>query len=124
MLTSCQRLMTVHDIVDDVVANFLDFALYYQNNKFGIPLSTQMSRSDLPINLYASAYADVLNFVTEVRERTKTNFEPTQFGVDFYFARNGGLTGFWDKPEIYGEHANLLQKLAENYPPFIIDFNE
>jgi hypothetical protein len=116
--------MTVHDIVDEVVNSFVDFALYYQNNQYGVPLSTQMSRYELPVHLLASAYADVLNFATTVRQLTKTNFEPSQLGVDFYFARNGGLTGFWDKPEIYGKYANVLQELAEKYSPFIIEINE
>jgi hypothetical protein len=56
-----------------------------------------------------------------VRKLTQQNFEPSQLGVDFYFARNRGLTGFWDKGEIYGAHANLLQEIAENFDPFYIE---
>jgi hypothetical protein len=116
--------MTVHDSVDEIVSAFLDFALYYQNNQFGVPLCNQYYRHELPQKLIASAYADVLNFASEVRKRTRKNFDPAQLGVDFYFARNEGLTGFWDKTKIYGEYAQLLQEIAEKYPPFIIDFNE
>jgi len=124
MLATHQKIMTVHDSVDEIVSAFLDFALYYQNNQFGVPLCTQYYRHKLPQKLIASAYADILNFASEVRKRTRKNFDPVQLGVDFYFARNGGLTGFWDKPKIYGEHAMLLQEIAEKYQPFYIEINE
>jgi len=37
-------------------------------------------------------------------------------GHDFWLTRNGHGTGFWDKPEIYGEeNAKLLTVAAKNY---------
>jgi len=39
-----------------------------------------------------------------------------QAGHDFWLTRNGHGTGFWDKPEIYGEHnAKRFTKIAESF---------
>jgi K+ transporter len=121
MLASYQRPMTVHHYVDEVVDSFLQFALYYQNNQDGVPLSLLMSIQDIPKQVKSNVYAEVLDFCTTVREKTQKMFNPDQLGVDFYFARNNSATGFWDKPDIYGEYANILETLAKQYQPFIID---
>ena len=40
----------------------------------------------------------------------------TQAGHDFWLNRNGHGTGFWDRPEIYGEEkAEELSTLAETF---------
>tara|TARA_R110002072_G_scaffold69456_1_gene168264 strand:- start:44 stop:388 length:345 start_codon:yes stop_codon:yes gene_type:complete len=39
-----------------------------------------------------------------------------QAGRDFWFTRNGHGVGFWDRPEIYGDHyAETFTKIAETY---------
>jgi hypothetical protein len=39
-----------------------------------------------------------------------------QAAHDFWLTRNGHGTGFWDRPEIYGEHhAKRFTELAESY---------
>ena len=121
MLASYQKPITVHSFIDEVVDCFLQFALYYQNDDNGIPLSATTSLKDLPETLFASVYAEIVEFCTTVREQTQQDFEPAQLGVDFYFARNDSVTGFWDKPEIYGKYTDFLQSLAEKYAPFKID---
>lgn len=122
MLASYQRPMTVHPYVDEVVECFLQFALYYQNDHNGVSLSATTTINDLSETLKAFVYAEIVDFCALVREKTQRDFDPAQLGVDFYFARNNSITGFWDKPDIYGEHGDLLQNLAENYTPFIIDY--
>lgn len=117
MLANYQRPLTVHSTVDETVSAFLDFALYYQNDENGVPLCVTKTKADLPIDLITQIYAEVLDFCVRVREVTKRNFQPDQLGVDFYFVRNRSATGFWDKPDIYGIHANQLQEIAETYSP-------
>lgn len=42
----------------------------------------------------------------------------TQAGHDVWLTRNGHGSGFWDRPEIYGEEkAQELTKLAESFGP-------
>ena len=39
-----------------------------------------------------------------------------QAGHDFWLTRNGHGAGFWDRPEIYGDHyAETFTKIAETY---------
>ena len=39
-----------------------------------------------------------------------------QAGHDFWLTRNGHGTGFWDSPEIYGEHnAKRFTKVSESF---------
>jgi hypothetical protein len=56
----------------------------------------------------------------------KGKFE--QAGHDFYLNRNGHGTGFWDKPEIYGEEiCQVLDKLSKDFGEvyvYISDDNE
>jgi len=41
------------------------------------------------------------------------DLDPEQLGHDLWFTRNGHGTGFWDRPEIYGEeNATLFTRLA------------
>lgn len=122
MLTTYQQPITVHPFIDEVVECFLQFALYYQNDKNGIPLSITVEIADLSEDIKAKVYADVVDFCMKVRERTQQNFDPAQFGIDFYFARNSLITGFWDKPDIYGEYTEYLQTLSQQYQPFTINY--
>jgi hypothetical protein len=46
-----------------------------------------------------------------------------QAAHDFWFTRNGHGTGFWDKPEIYGDayaetFTNIAQACGEAYPVY------
>lgn len=39
-----------------------------------------------------------------------------QAGHDFWFTRNGHGTGFWDRPEVYGEHfAESFTEKAQSF---------
>lgn len=40
-------------------------------------------------------------------------FDPAQIGHDLWLTRNGHGTGFWDRPEVYGEeNARILSLMA------------
>jgi len=50
-------------------------------------------------------------------------YDPVKVGHDLWFTRNGHGTGFWDRPEIYGEeNARILTLMAramgEHYANF------
>ena len=39
-----------------------------------------------------------------------------QAGHDFWLTRNGHGTGFWDRPEVYGDtYAEMFSKIAETF---------
>jgi hypothetical protein len=39
-----------------------------------------------------------------------------QAGHDFWLTRNGHGTGYWDRPEVYGEHyASMFTECAESF---------
>ena len=51
-----------------------------------------------------------------------------QAGHDFYLTRNGHGSGFWDKPEIYGEkYSKILTEISKNFgeaSPYVSDDGE
>jgi hypothetical protein len=42
-------------------------------------------------------------------------------GHDFWYNRNGHGTGFWDKPELYGEHADALSEASHQAGEYNIE---
>jgi hypothetical protein len=71
-----------------------------------------------------AATADCMSFLNRAGEHgsaylasdfaNSIGFE--QVGHDFWLTRQGHGAGFWDRPEIYGEHqADGLAKLARHY---------
>lgn len=57
---------------------------------------------------------DCAIFWTAAKERIGTRVE--QAGHDFWLTRNGHGTGFWDRPEVYGEEdADWLSELAKAF---------
>ena len=48
-----------------------------------------------------------------------------QAGHDFWFSRNGHGTGFWDRPEVYGEYlCEMLNERAVGYGQVYAIFDE
>jgi hypothetical protein len=39
----------------------------------------------------------------------------TQAGHDFWLTRNGHGSGFWDRAEIWGEHAETLSEISRSF---------
>ena len=40
------------------------------------------------------------------------DYPAAQVGHDLWLTRNGHGAGFWDRPEVYGQHANLFTGMA------------
>ena len=54
---------------------------------------------------------------------SKTDANLKQLGHDLWLTRNGHGTGFWDRPEIYGEaNADLFSRLARAMGEHDADF--
>jgi len=39
----------------------------------------------------------------------------TQAGHDFWLTRNGHGTGFWDRPEIYGDYSDKFTEISHSF---------
>lgn len=72
------------------------------------------------------AWQSCHNFCYAVKalEIDYTQFDPNQLGHDLWLTRNGHGTGFWDRPELYGEaNSKIFSALAkaqgEHYSDFI-----
>ena len=76
-------------------------------------LEDHCSPADISGELMDKMIDDCSKFLSEA------NLDPSlyaQAGHDFWLTRNGHGTGFWDKPEIYGEErAEALSTLAETF---------
>ena len=71
---------------------------------------------DLTPAFEAAAYDACANFenacnLLEIDLRTLYP-DPTQLGHDLWFTRNGHGVGFWDRPKVYGEHADIFTGMA------------
>lgn len=64
------------------------------------------------------AYSDCRNFLWAIGEYNPVDgfddLDPKQLGHDLWLTRNGHGTGFWGRPEIYGEaNAVLFTRLSK-----------
>ena len=61
---------------------------------------------------------DCLKFLEKAQDLIPNN-QWEQAGHDFWLTRNGHGTGFWDRPEIYGEeNAKKLTEISESFGNF------
>lgn len=75
------------------------------------------------------AYIDCRNFLAAIGGNNPVDgfddLDPEQLGHDLWLTRNGHGTGFWDRPEIYGEaNATLFTRLAKAMGEHYADFLE
>lgn len=72
---------------------------------------------DLPVWIFLDARKECREFLDKaIASRLLDgahSFE--QVGHDFWLTRNHHGVGFWDRPEIYGEHKDTLTELAEGF---------
>jgi hypothetical protein len=54
------------------------------------------------------AWTDCRNFYSAISVEIKWEIPLKQAGHDFWLTRNGHGTGFWDRPEIYGEDRSRI----------------
>ena len=105
-------------IIDTMTAAYLE-AIYFTETG-----DTDQPDSDAEVDplTRAQAYLDCRSFLWAIgacgggEEPVEgvDKLNPTQLGHDLWLTRNGHGTGFWDRPEIYGEqNALLFTRLAK-----------
>lgn len=96
--------------IDQIVNGYLEAVVFTEQH------------SDMPENLgleLAESFVwEVRRDVCRLLSAMKTaglSFpgEERQLGIDLWFTRNGHGTGFWDRPEVYGEHKDALTAFAK-----------
>ena len=75
------------------------------------------------------AYIDCRSFLAAIGGNNPVDgfddLDPEQLGHDLWLTRNGHGTGFWDRPEVYGEaNATLFTRLAKAMGEHYADFLE
>ena len=92
---------------------YIQAALWSSSDDNDTPLNETYNAGDISGDLMDKMIQDCCAFFTE--SKLPANMI-SQAGHDFWLTRNGHGTGFWDKPEIYGEaRAQELSKLAEKF---------
>ena len=77
---------------------------------------------DFDISFERESLIDCLAFYSRI-ECFISDDQIVQSGHDFWFTRQGHGVGFWDRPEIYGEHlakkfTTQAESFGEAYPVF------
>ncbi len=81
----------------------------------GAPLDDNYGPEDIEASALESAIEDCRDFQKE-NAHDLEGIDPSQAGHDFWLTRNGHGTGFWDRPEVYGEQrAKHLTAMAKGY---------
>ncbi len=112
--------------------NLKDFIVGYVNCLYWLEDSGERKSDEkLSTESFINCVLECTEFLNRafeyIIEETETNVDLRLFngipedrfkqaGHDFYLTRNGHGTGFWDKPEIYGETgAEVLTKICKNF---------
>jgi len=71
--------------------------------------------AELDVTFERESIIDCLAFYSRI-ECFLSNDDVGQAGHDFWLTRNGHGTGFWDRPEIYGDYRALkFTEIAKSY---------
>lgn len=79
--------------------------------EFGVPDGADL---DIDSSSERQMRADCTVFINETYPWIRHNMDLA--GHDFYMTRMGHGVGFWDREEIWGEHADELSRIAQNFP--------
>lgn len=92
---------------------YITAALWSSDDIFGMPLDMNYTAGDISGEATDKMIEDCAAFLAKAD--IPDNLLP-QAGHDFWLTRNGHGSGFWDRPEIYGEEkAQELSALAETF---------
>lgn len=109
-----------------MVAAYLEAIYFTETGDNDQPPST----AELTPLTKCQAYIDCRNFLWAIGGNDPVDgfydLDPEQLGHDLWLTRNGHGTGFWDRPEIYGEaNARLFTRLSravgEHYADFLAE---
>ena len=92
---------------------YINAALWSSTDDNGTPFDETYTAKDFYADVTCQMIEDCAAFLAKAD--IPDNLLP-QAGHDFWLTRNGHGTGFWDRPEIYGEEkAQELSALAETF---------
>lgn len=100
---------------EDFIKAYVHAALWYSSDDSDTPLYENHKAEELPRETLVAMKTDCSAFL----EASDIPIELwSMAGHDFWLTRNGHGSGFWDRPEIYGEEkAQELTALAETFGP-------
>lgn len=94
---------------------YIAAALWSSSDDNDIPMNEIYGAGDLSGDLMAQMIDDCAAFLARAGLHAD---DMAQAGHDFWLTRNGHGTGFWDRPEVYGDEKGLeLTALAESFGP-------
>lgn len=94
---------------------YITAALWSSSDDNDIPLDQAYTAGDISGDLMDKMIEDCAAFLAKAEI---PNHLLLQAGHDFWLTRNGHGSGFWDRPEVYGEEkAQELSVLAESFGP-------
>ena len=106
--------------IETFVLRYLEAILFGELEDFeeGRPLDENFTIFDFSGDAREKAYADCEEFLARASIRgfdiLSWNYDKAeQAAFDFYFSRQGHGTGFFDRPDLYGEDRQALQEIAE-----------
>lgn len=92
---------------------YITAALWSSTDENDTPLDQAYTTGDISGDLMDKMIEECAAFLTKAE--VPDNLLP-QAGHDFWLTRNGHGSGFWDRPEIYGEEKSQeLTALAETF---------
>lgn len=106
--------------IETFVLRYLEAILFGELEDFeeGRPLDENFTIFDFSEDAREKARADCEEFLARASIRgfdiLSWNYDKAeQAAFDFYFSRQGHGTGFFDRPDLYGEDRQALQEIAE-----------
>lgn len=100
-----------------MLSHYLKCALWSSNDEDGVSLDSEQYKTyELDDYIRLSSVKDILKFMSKAQNYLNDKATLDQVGHDFWLTRNGHGTGFWDRPEVYGEEqAAKLTELAKTF---------
>jgi hypothetical protein len=104
--------------IDSFVDSYLETARFVDCEEFETRNFSKQAIKKATMDCKVFCFA-VLSRIGFIEAKRVLNIEGSQVNYaasDFYLTRNGHGSGFWDRPEIYGEeNAKILTELAKTY---------
>jgi hypothetical protein len=99
-----------------MLTDYLKCALWSSTNCDDDPLDCYFDVRDFATEAIGSANDDLNEFWEQAKPYIKEDVQERQVAHDFWLTRNGHGSGFWDRPEIYGEaNAEKLTEIAKTF---------
>jgi len=106
-----------HSFLDDMQASYLEAAFFTDTDDIENPEFTKLFQ--------AQAYFACVRFEDAARYldiNLRDLYSADQLGHDLWFTRNRHGVGFWDRPEVYGDHKDIFTAFARAQGEHDVEF--